>query len=363
MLGAYPKILVSKNILIPDTIVIKRNMPNISNLFFSKNSMVLNINPFIHAFRNKNYLNVTNFLLMADIRDWISISRAKMEVATIVNPLIGIFMAANNLNDLLNFSILVYIIIYLLIITMASELNCLCDLDVDRLYKKNLYFAVLSIGKRKIKIVVFSKIFLSLLLMTYLLYKGFIVTCLLALFGLLISIAYSAPPRLKAKGVGFLFLSIGIFVLPVIGGWFLLKDYFSINLSIFLIGYLLLNGGFILINIGEDYEEDLKENIRTIAHVIGLNNLPKVAFLSSFFGYLLLLYSILSMPYNLSYLFIFIFSLSVAISLYDLYIIMKVKNIKKYAYKVPFWFAITRYPLLLIFFIRFFNSHTIMHLL
>ncbi len=290
------------------------------------------------------------------LKEWATISRFKMEIATIVNPLIGILLASNSIKDLFHFHVLFYIIIYILIIVSSSQLNCYYDTHVDIHYKKNLYRATKKIGGRKIKISVVTMIFVSLLLTVYLIHSGFLITSLLILAGIVIAIFYSTPPvRLKARGaMGFVFLLMGIFTLPVLGGWFLIRSSISAAFIIFSIGYTIMNGAFILINIAEDHEEDKKEGIKTISHVIGAENVPKASLLMLFIAFILIACSLLFFL-SLAYFIIFIpiFFTFFLLPIKDIYSIRK-DGIKKYAPKVPIWFAVTRYPLLLFIFAQFF---------
>ena len=290
------------------------------------------------------------------LKEWATISRFKMEIATIVNPLIGILVASNSIKDLFRFHVLFYIIIYIFIIVSSSQINCYYDTHVDIHYKKNLYRATKKIGGRKIKISVVTMIFISLLLTIYLIHSGFLITSLLILAGIVIAISYSTPPfRLKARGtIGFVFLLIGIFALPVLGGWFLIRSSISTAFIAFSIGYAIMNGAFILINIAEDHEEDEKEGIKTISHVIGAENVPKASLLMLFIAFILIAFSL---PFFLSpayfVIFISIFFILYLFPIRDIYSIKKY-GIKKYAPKVPIWFAVARYPLLLAIFIQFF---------
>jgi 4-hydroxybenzoate polyprenyltransferase len=246
-------------------------------------------------------------------------------------------------------------------ITFACNINCLYDIPVDNLYKKKLSNAAKNIGVKKIKTILFIEVLIIIILIIYLVYKQQIITSFLAIIGLILSIIYSASPlRLKAKG----FLSpfaviIGLYTLPILGGWFLIKNSINFYLILFVIGYAFMNEGFTLVNTCEDYAEDKKTGIKTWAHIIGIKNTLIIALIFSLFGFLSIIAIYLKISeFNsftttkliLSYILIVLSVLTISYSSIEVLQSLKDKDLekssKKYAKKMPKWFMITRYPLM-----------------
>ncbi len=286
--------------------------------------------------------------MIKKIRNFLVISRAKIQIATVSNSLIGIFLAGfyNNF-----FLIIFYVFLSVLLTTFASNINCLYDKNVDMHYKTELAKAINEIGERNVLKILLIEIVISILCIIYLFYNGYKTTAFLASLGLFLGYAYSSPPlRIKARGIISPFpVLVGLYMFPILGGWFLMRDDIPFYLLIFTFGYAFMNEGFILINTCEDYEEDKREGIKTWAHVFGLKRTVKIAFIFSFFGFLCL-YPLLPYKNLLSLFFLTIFSISLLFSSFDIYKLSKSKNLKiatkRYASRMPLWFSITRYPLL-----------------
>lgn len=285
------------------------------------------------------------------IKNFFTISRAKIQIATLSNSMLGIFLAFK-INSINLIDFLIYIFLSILLTTFASNINCFYDVDVDKHYKIELAKAIEEIGIRRVKKIIIAETLLALLLIFYFLMKDLIITSFLALLGLFLGYAYSAPPlRIKARGIASpLPVLIGLYMLPILGGWFLIRNDFPLYLIIFVIGYAFMNEGFVLINTCEDYEEDRKEGIKTWAHVFGLRNTIRIAFLFSLLGFLCLYPFITFFNNFLLLIFLLIFSFALSFSSYDIYKLSKSRNLmietKKYAKKMPLWFSMTRYPLL-----------------
>jgi len=239
----------------------------------------------------------------------------------------------------------------------------LYDVDVDRKYKKHYSDAIESLGIKRVKIVLVFELLIALSLMYFLYTMGHFITVLLALLGLFFCFSYSANPlRLKARGV----LSpvpviVGLYSLPVLAGWFLFSNPLLSYFIVFVVGYALMNEGFTLVNTCEDYSEDKKEGIKTWAHIFGLKRTLTIAFMFALGGIvciLALLFKITTMKLSLdltylsSLLLVGISTITILFSSIEVYGIGRAEDLEKsakaYGPKMPKWFMITRYPLLLI---------------
>lgn len=303
--------------------------------------------------------------LKSGIKDFLTISRAKIQLGTPPHPLLGLILGAASLDQLFSFPALIYLILYFLLITFACNINCLYDIDIDKKYKKYMSDAVLRLGRKKVKSLIVVEVFFILFLMYFLLEGGYWTTSGLALSGLVFGYIYSAEPlRVKKRG---LFspvpVLLGLYTLPVLGGWFIFQNSLSVFIIVFTVGYALLNEGITLVNTCEDYQEDLSAGIRTWAHVFNLEKTTLIAFLFTLMGGLTAVIGVILKPfyqgwsfYNLYSGFVFIvlgvvntiFILRISSSIYQ---INKKNNLemacKKTAKKMPFWFILTRYPFVL----------------
>jgi len=308
----------------------------------------------------KFFSEAKNFL-----RNFFIISRLDIQVGTPANSLIGILFGAEKIHDILNLFVLLYLILSFLIVTFASNINCFFDVEVDKRYKKKLSDAVYSIGKNKILIILFMEFIIITLLIIFLYMKGYIITSLLAITGVVLAITYSAPPRIKKMGyISPLPTFIGLYLFVPVGGWFMVSKKADIYTVLFFLSYLFLNSGFILINVVEDYKEDEEESIKTWAHVFGIKNTLKISFsfiLSGSIAVLIILTRILEKIPSIYALFgLFFIAISFAgilISSFDVYKLIchhPPALIKTCAKKMPLWFVITRYPMALSLFFMLF---------
>lgn len=292
------------------------------------------------------------------ISNFLFLSRAKLQLASLPHATLGIFLGATSFSAILNISILIYVLLLFVMITFACNLNCLYDFSVDRKYKKYMSNAVEAIGITNIRIIVI----LEFILISYLLFNlwsfGHELTVIISLLGLIFAVSYSLEPlRIKKRGFFSPFpVFIGLYTLPTLGGWFLLNTTLPLYFLAFVIGYALVNEGITLVNTCEDYSEDKAEGIRTWAHIFGLKNTLIIAFVFTFLGGLSIAGSLLSILLQTSSSLWAISSVFVAISFiiifktaFEIHNTSKAKNLenasKENARKMPKWFMTTRYPL------------------
>ncbi|MCX6666545.1 MAG: UbiA family prenyltransferase [Euryarchaeota archaeon] len=295
-------------------------------------------------------------------KDFLTISRVNIQLGTAPHALLGIFLASSTIYNVFVIPVFAYLILYFILITFACDLNCLYDLEVDKLYKNNFYLACLSLGKHNIQLFCVLELCFAAFFIGYLVLQQFVITAILALIGIFFAIIYSMPPiRIKAKGVLSPFpVIIGLYMLPVLGGWFLLTSSVPIFFIMFVIGYAFMNEGFTLVNTCEDYTEDQQMGIKTWAHLLGVKKTLSVALVFSMLGYLCIVallikyYTIIKSfsLHNMIFIFFLILSsILIAKTSRDVWNVYRDKDVllasKRYAKKMPQWFIITRYPLLL----------------
>ena len=288
------------------------------------------------------------------ILNFLTISRANLQLASLPHATLGIVLGVSSLSSLPSWSVATYVLLVFTLITFACNLNCLCDIEVDGRHKKYMSNAAKSIGVRNIKII----LVLELILIFYLMYtiREHIITIFLSLLGLFFAITYSANPfRIKARGILSPFpVLIGLYTLTVLGGWFLVNDSFPLHLTLFSIGYALMNEGITLVNTCEDYSEDQEEGIKTWAHIFGLKKTLMLAFIFTFLGLscIISIFIKTMIPTFLTLILVVISTFSILKTTKQIYGISKASNLeksaKKHAPKMGKWFMMTRYPLLLV---------------
>ena len=286
------------------------------------------------------------------ISNFLTISRANIQIASLPTVALGIFFGANSLSAVLNLHTLIYIVLFFVSLTFSCNLNCLYDLSVDEKYKTYMSNALKSLGRRNVKIILLVELFIIFSLIGCLILGNYLITSLFSILGLFFGIIYSMKPlRLKKRGIlSPIPVLIGLYTLPLLGGWYLFNDSLSPTFLFFVILYALMNEGFTLVNTCEDYSEDKKERIITWAHVFGLKKTLIMALLFSSSGFLCLITLLMQInTLSISYLFLVLFFFGIMYSVRDVYLVGKGKDLeksaKKYGPKMRIWFMITRYPL------------------
>ena len=291
---------------------------------------------------------------MSKLRDFIVISRGPLLIGSLANPLLGTALAAGNIRTFLSMPVFVYFALYYLLIIFACNINCLFDVEVDGKHKTYLSEATKSFGIRNLKVV----LFLETLFIAYLLYwlfsNGYYITGLISIAGFLCGLLYSAEPvRIKKRGFWSPFpVVIGLYTLPLLGGWFLFQNTLPVYFMVFVASYALINEGITLVNTVEDHSEDKKEGIRTWSHVFGQQNTLRIAGLFTVFGLgtvISLLVNFVNMP-PVSLFLLVLSAVSIPFVIKQVNMVRKAENLEKsakfHAKRMPKWFVMTRFPLL-----------------
>lgn len=204
--------------------------------------------------------------------NFLAISRANIQVASLPTALIGCVLAADELSDIWDISVVLYVALFFVVLTFACNLNCLADADLDAAHKTRLSEAVRSMGKGRIKTILAIEAFAAVTLAAGLavLKKDAVLILGAATLGL--AFVYSAPP-LRIKGRGWLSplpVAFGLYALPPLGGWYLVRGRLNGAILIFAVGYAMLMEGLTIVNTCEDYVEDETAGVRTLAHMLGI---------------------------------------------------------------------------------------------
>ena len=290
---------------------------------------------------------------MSALKDFLTVSRWKIQLVSLASALLGPSMAAHSIYTLGKADVLLFVALFYINVTFACNINCYYDRDVDRLYKRELYFATKRLGRGLAEIMALE-VPASLIITAVLLIHGKWLAALLSLLGLFLAYSYSAPPlRIKGKGkYSPLPVMIGVYVLPIIAGYSVLSMDFSPYFWGLLTGYFFLNLGINLVNVAEDVDVDAKAGIRTVGVEKGAKAILRAAWISQLLGVSAPLFLLPMLRMNIWVLAFFIISLITALYTFiEIFALYRspdpLKAAKKGGKNLPKWFVITRYPLLL----------------
>lgn len=289
---------------------------------------------------------------------FLRVSRANLLIASFGHATLGMILGATMLFDLFQLKVLLYIFLHYSIAFFACNINCYYDYHVDRHYKTRLSGSVDILSKRWLKVIMSIESMIAIILASWFFVQGYPIVGMLSFIGLLAAFSYSAEPiRFKKRGVFSPLLILFLYSLPILGGWFLFQNEFNLIIGLFLFGYILMNEGFTLVNMCEDYEEDKMEHIVTWAHRIGIRRTVKIAVVFSFLGLLCVVSLLLKLnDFIINQGSIVFFALVVLTTgfivkaTYEVYEILSYEDLKQstktYGKRLQRWFLITRFPLI-----------------
>jgi 4-hydroxybenzoate polyprenyltransferase len=298
---------------------------------------------------------------MGALNHFLVMSRARVQVVSFASATLGILLGADTLGAVLSLDVLVYILLFFTLITFACNINCVFDVAVDRLRKRELAAAVMYFGNRRIRAILVSEAVTAIVLSVFLIFRSHWDVAFLALLGLYFGWVYSSPPlRVKGKGaIGPIPVLLGVYVAPILAGYLLVNRELTLLFLGFVASYAVMNLGINLVNTCEDFTEDRILGIRTFAHALGLKKTLNLAFVSCLFGGGVALWCLLGIGYprliqpsQFTLLALLFYATSLFTVFITSYEIMKVgaagnleKSAKVHAKKMPKWFVITRYPM------------------
>ncbi len=212
---------------------------------------------------------------MNALRDFLIISRANIQIASLPTALIGPVLAAGGLPELWDVGLLLFVALFFVVLTFACNLNCLADAEVDELHKRAMSGAVRTMGRARLRRILAAEALIAFAIAAALgviKKEGAIVMAAGALAGLGLALIYSVPP-FRVKGRGWLSplpVMLGLYALPPMGGWYLVRGRLGGAIIVFALGYALLMEGLTIVNTCEDHPEDGSMGIRTLAHAFGI---------------------------------------------------------------------------------------------
>jgi 4-hydroxybenzoate polyprenyltransferase len=292
------------------------------------------------------------------LKAFLTVSRANLLLASIGHATLGILLAAGSINNLYRPEVLIYIFLHYSIAFLACNINCYYDYNVDSRYKTYMSKSVDILGKKLLKKLMAIEIIIACIIIIYFISLGHIITGIAGIIGIIGAIIYSAEPiRIKKRGIISPLPILLLYTLPLIGGWYIFKNHLEISFIIFLFGYILMNEGFTLVNVCEDYIEDKKEHIVTWAHILGLKKTLTFAFIFSICGIFCIIALLINLFYYNTFLNIFgfisiIFSLVLILfASFEVFNIRTeddlIESVKRYGVNLQRWFIMIRYPLMI----------------
>ncbi len=235
---------------------------------------------------------------------------------------------------------------------------------MDAKYKHYMSEAVKQIGISRLKKWIVGEAFFSFALIVALAVIKQKAIYLFAFGALLCGYLYSAQPfRVKKRGIlSPLPVLLGLYFLPPVAGWYLIRGQLSGFIFVFALGYSLLMEGITLINTCEDFTEDRNCGIHTLAHVAGIRATLKIGAAFIISGSVLDILALAHTKYDELSRTPFISVLTMLLGLFfvsqtfriarKLFLISHSSDpeylSKQYAFAMPFWFFETRYSLLAI---------------
>jgi 4-hydroxybenzoate polyprenyltransferase len=297
---------------------------------------------------------------MSQIKSFLVVSRANIQVASLPTASLGVLLAARGWDDLFNLPVFLYVLFFFIVLTYSCQVNCRHDVDVDSRSKRQFSRAVREIGISRLKAAAWVELFAAAGTVVLICLLKQRTVYLLLILGIGIGHAYSAPPlRIKKRGVlSALPVMFGLYFLPIAAGGYLVLDRISLYILLFGLGYALIMEGITIVNTCEDYVEDEAAGIKTLAHVLGIRKTLRLgAFFVAAGGALDVGLLSLKMPSlgqkPLSFVLILflsaVFLVSVGTVSAALFSLSRVHDpcsgSKEMAGRMRRWFLLTRYPL------------------
>jgi 4-hydroxybenzoate polyprenyltransferase len=301
--------------------------------------------------------------MLKSIKNFIIVSRGNIQIASLPTCSLGIVLAAQDWGEILNWPVFLYICLFFIILTFSCNINSLYDIDVDEKSKSSMSNAIKSLGISSVKALLIIELFFAGILIVVLCVLKKDMLYLLATSGVLAGYAYSAPPlRVKKRGsLSPIPVMLWLYFLPILAGWYIVKDALSLFIILFGFGYASIMQGITFINTCEDYEADRMFGIRTWVHVFGIKKTLLIGTIFVTGGGILILFLAFFYVIKLhSFGFITIMDL-IVLFFFESSIFFIAKNLhsighsanpaessRESAYKMRSWFLSTRYPLLVL---------------
>ncbi len=290
------------------------------------------------------------------VKSFLRVSRWQIQLVSIASILLGPLFAADKIGDLLSVDILWFAVFFYAVVTFSCNINCFYDVELDTLRKRELAKSVNHLGKKMISLMA-AETFVATLALLALYMRGHTMIVVLGILGWLLAYTYSAPPlRIKSKGIlSPIPVNIGVYILPPLAGYLIVGDELTGTFILFLAGYSLLNLGINLVNVSEDHSTDMAAGVKTISHSLGLKGTLALAGISSAVGSasVLISFSILLTFHATTAVLFILCVFTMVLTTVDISIIsLKKESLEMLARdkagKLPFYFIVTRYPMVLL---------------
>ena len=200
---------------------------------------------------------------------YITVSRWEFLPAVLIGVLIGIFIGADSIQNLISYEFIPIliegIVIFILLFNVGFMVNCWADWKVDELYKTKLYHSVMKMGRNKLGVLVILHILIAIILAFHVSIQiQRIEVSFLVWIGIFLGGGYSVEPfRFKKRGLLHSLIALPIFFIPGVYSYFLVNllpitTPYTIIFIIAAIGITLGHYALILVSQAEDTPADKK---------------------------------------------------------------------------------------------------------
>jgi len=248
---------------------------------------------------------------------YITVSRWEFLPAVLIGILIGIFIGADSIQNLIScefITILIEgIVIFILLFNVGFMVNCWADWKVDELYKTKIYHSVMKMGRNKLGVLVILHIFIAIILaFNVSIQIQRIEVSFLVWIGIFLGVGYSIEPfRFKKRGLLHSLIALPIFFIPGVYSYFLVSSNsittpYTIIFIIAAIGITIGHYALILVSQAEDTPADKKMGIITPAVKWGIQKTLHISFNSNIIGSIVLTFALILMFLMINYWLLFL---------------------------------------------------------
>jgi len=243
---------------------------------------------------------------------YITVSRWEFLPAVLIGILIGIFIGADSIQNLIScefITILIEgIVIFILLFNVGFMVNCWADWKVDELYKTKIYHSVMKMGRNKLGVLVILHIFIAIILaFNVSIQIQRIEVSFLVWIGIFLGVGYSIEPfRFKKRGLLHSLIALPIFFIPGVYSYFLVSSNsittpYTIIFIIAAIGITIGHYALILVSQAEDTPADKKMGLITPAVKWGIQKTLHISFLSNLIGSIIIIISFILLFLSVNY--------------------------------------------------------------
>lgn len=313
--------------------------------------------------------NVLTQNILSKIRAFLVVSRVEFMVMGLPVIAISALLAASRPSDLMGDGAVrlgLLTAVWYLAYWICSQVNCLADYELDKLYKSRLPRSIdILNGPRTIWLMITVETVVASAIVAYLaISESRVGLVVLWVVGLFLVAAYSLEPlRFKRRGfLNLVTLSLILYFLPSLYIYYAMAPHLKILPLLALLGFSTQMIGLLLVNQIEDYHEDKEMNVLTSTVRWGLKkaSLVSLLFTAVMSVVLLIIFSILARtPY--AFVGVAVMLIAYAATLRYHFKLLEAatsweatqaqaaaQRVRQLSAQVPLWFFVAGMPLVLV---------------